>query len=49
MFDVADGMVSVPNGPGLGLQIDEELVREAALDAPAWRNTVSDFLGFLLT
>lgn len=41
MFDVADGMVSVPNGVGLGVEIDEDLVRKAALNAPSWRNPVS--------
>ncbi|KIJ41199.1 hypothetical protein M422DRAFT_31822 [Sphaerobolus stellatus SS14] len=40
IFDVVDGMVNVPVGPGLGVTIDEELVRKAARDAPAWRNPV---------
>ncbi|KAF8587428.1 enolase C-terminal domain-like protein [Ramaria rubella] len=40
MFDVTDGMVSVPHGPGIGVEINEELVRKAATDAPAWRNPV---------
>jgi len=39
-FKVEDGMVAVPTGPGLGLEIDEELVRKDALTAPAWRNPV---------
>jgi len=38
IFDVADGMVKAPTGPGLGVEINEELVREASLTAPAWRN-----------
>ena len=43
MFDVVDGFVAVPSGPGLGVEIDEERVREAARDArmwhsPVWRN-----------
>jgi galactonate dehydratase len=40
MFDVADGMVQAPQGVGLGVEINEELVREASRDAPAWRNPV---------
>ena len=47
MFKVVDGTVSVPSGPGLGVEIDEDLVRKAALDAPAWRNTVGVFLVYL--
>ena len=43
VFDVVDGHVAVPSGPGLGVEIDEERVREAARDArmwhsPVWRN-----------
>ncbi|KZW04220.1 enolase C-terminal domain-like protein [Exidia glandulosa HHB12029] len=38
VFGVKDGHVRLPNGPGLGVNINEELVRKAALTAKAWRN-----------
>ena len=43
VFEVVDGHVAVPTGPGLGVEIDEERVRAAARDArmwhsPVWRN-----------
>lgn len=42
-LDVAVGHVAVPTGPGAGVEIDEERVREAAREAwmwhsPVWRN-----------
>lgn len=40
VFDVQDGMVAALQGPGLGVKIDEDMVREAAKDAPTWRNPV---------
>jgi galactonate dehydratase len=40
VFDVKDGMVAALQGPGLGVEIDEAMVREAAKDAPTWRNPV---------
>lgn len=41
VFDVTDGMVPALQGPGLGVQIDEERVREAAANmGPGWRNPV---------
>ena len=40
IFDVADGMVQAPQRVGLGVEINEELVREASRDAPPWRNPV---------
>lgn len=38
IFAVADGMVAVPEGPGLGVEVDEAMVREVSKDAPRWRN-----------
>ena len=43
VFEVVDGHVAVPSGPGLGVEIDEGRVRAAARDArmwhsPVWRN-----------
>lgn len=40
VFDVHDGMVAALQGPGLGVEIDEAKVREAARNAPTWRNPV---------
>jgi galactonate dehydratase len=39
VFDVRDGHMAVPDGPGLGVDIDEERVRAAAGAAP-WHNPV---------
>ncbi len=41
VFDVVDGMVDVLTGPGLGIEIDEAKVREAARGpVEGWRNPV---------
>ena len=40
MFDVKDGMVAVPAGPGLGVEINESAVREATLQLKPWRNPI---------
>jgi galactonate dehydratase len=41
VFTVKDGMVAAPTGPGLGVDIDEELVRKLAAETRAgWRNPV---------
>ena len=40
VFDVTDGYVGVPTGPGLGVELDEDKVRAAAKDGHAWRNPV---------
>jgi L-alanine-DL-glutamate epimerase-like enolase superfamily enzyme len=41
-FDIVDGHMAVPAGPGLGVEIDEERVRAAAgaepWHSPVWRN-----------
>lgn len=38
VWNVADGMIDLMSGPGLGIEIDEEQVRVAAKDCPAWRS-----------
>ena len=43
VFHYADGYVALPTGPGLGISINEDIVREAAArgnnwKAPVWRN-----------
>jgi galactonate dehydratase len=38
MFDVNDGSVAIPEGPGLGVEIDEAAVHEMAKTPHRWRN-----------
>ncbi|WP_394739428.1 galactonate dehydratase [Natronococcus roseus] len=42
VFEYRDGYVSLPDGPGLGVEIDEDVVRERAGDVdwhnPVWRH-----------
>jgi galactonate dehydratase len=40
VFALTDGYVAVPTGPGLGIEINEDLVREASKDFRPWRNPV---------
>lgn len=36
VFNVVDGYVDAPTGPGLGIEINEDLVREVAKAAVPW-------------
>jgi galactonate dehydratase len=36
----SDGFLAIPTGPGLGVDIDEEAVRESAKERHRWRNPV---------
>ncbi|MET3599723.1 galactonate dehydratase [Martelella mangrovi] len=38
VFNYADGSVTIPSGPGLGIEINEEAVVEAAKTGHNWRN-----------
>ncbi len=38
VFRYEDGFVRLPEGPGLGIEINEVAVREAARNAPSWRS-----------
>ncbi|WP_040598307.1 galactonate dehydratase [Sphingomonas elodea] len=38
MFDVSNGTVALPQGAGLGVEIDEDAVREMARTPHRWRN-----------
>jgi galactonate dehydratase len=38
VFEYHDGFVRIPDGPGLGISINEEFVREMALTGHNWRN-----------
>lgn len=40
IFDVKDGMVKALDGPGLGVEVNEELVRQVSKDEGSWRNPV---------
>lgn len=40
MFALSDGTLAIPEGPGLGVAIDESAVREMARDPHRWRNPV---------
>lgn len=40
VFDVKDGMVEALAGAGLGVEINEELVREVAAQPHNWRNPI---------
>jgi galactonate dehydratase len=40
VFTYADGFVAIPDGPGLGIEVDEEYVRERADEGHRWRNPV---------
>ncbi|MGO4452986.1 galactonate dehydratase [Arthrobacter sp. RAF14] len=40
IFDYADGMVKIPSGPGLGVEINEDYVIERAKEGHRWRNPV---------
>jgi len=36
VFKVTDGHVDILNGPGLGIEVNEELVREVSKTAEVW-------------
>ncbi len=40
VFDFADGFVERPTDPGLGIEIDEEIVRAKAEDGHDWKNPI---------
>jgi galactonate dehydratase len=40
VFDYKDGMVAIPQGPGLGIEVNEDHVRERAAQGHRWRNPV---------
>lgn len=40
VFDYVDGSVAIPRGPGLGIEVDEDYVRERAAEGHRWRNPV---------
>ncbi|TFC01605.1 galactonate dehydratase [Cryobacterium adonitolivorans] len=40
VFAYNDGMVTIPDGPGLGIEVNEEYVIERAKEGARWRNPV---------
>ena len=40
VFAYEDGMVAIPTGPGLGIEVNEAYVRERAAEGHRWRNPV---------
>lgn len=41
VFDVKDGYMQIPSGPGLGLELNEDKIRQAAQEQPhRWRNPI---------
>jgi galactonate dehydratase len=40
VFAYSDGSVTIPRGPGLGIEVDEDYVRERAVEGHRWRNPV---------
>ncbi|WP_347558470.1 galactonate dehydratase [Robbsia sp. KACC 23696] len=40
VFDYRDGYVAIPQGPGLGIEVNEEYVRARAAEGHRWRNPV---------
>jgi galactonate dehydratase len=40
VFDYEQGFVKIPNGPGLGIEINEEYVIERAAIGHRWRNPI---------
>ncbi|MER9327885.1 galactonate dehydratase [Mesorhizobium sp. M0152] len=40
VFRYEDGYVAIPDGPGLGVEIDEDYVKERAREGHRWRNPV---------
>jgi galactonate dehydratase len=40
VFAYEAGSVTIPQGPGLGIEVDEDYVRERAVEGHRWRNPV---------
>ncbi len=40
VFSYDDGMVAIPDGPGLGIEVNEEYVVERAREGHRWRNPI---------
>ncbi|MDR3523427.1 MAG: galactonate dehydratase [Acetobacteraceae bacterium] len=40
VFAYKDGFVAIPQGPGLGIEVDEDVVRRRAAEGHRWRNPI---------
>ncbi len=40
VFPYEDGMVAIPDGPGLGIDVNEEYVIERVAEGHRWRNPI---------
>ena len=40
VFAYEDGHVAIPQGPGLGIEVNEDFVRRAAAEGHRWRNPI---------
>lgn len=40
IFEYENGFAKMPEGPGLGIEIDEDVVREAARSGHSWKNPI---------
>ena len=40
VFAYRDGHVAIPQGPGLGIEVNEDFVRRAAAEGHRWRNPI---------
>ena len=40
VFDYSEGMVRIPSGPGLGIDVNEDYVQERAGEGHRWRNPI---------
>ena len=40
VFDYRDGFVAIPDGPGLGIEVNEDRVRQEAAGGHRWRNPI---------
>jgi galactonate dehydratase len=40
VFKYTDGFVEIPNNPGLGIEVNEEFVKECAEKGHHWRNPI---------
>lgn len=37
VFDIKEGHVAAPTGPGLGIEVDEEMIRKIATETEPWQ------------
>ena len=43
VFEYDDGFVEIPDGPGLGIELDEAAIRDAAVEKPDWGDSMGLF------